>query len=179
MPMNVMLDLETLGHAPGCTILSIGAVAFDKDTIHAQFALAIDARSCERVGLRIEADTFMWWLAQSRDAQEALLRSESVALTDALVRFAIWFKRVARPVVMWTKGPSFDAAILAAAYRATGLDTPWHFRDERCVRTALDMMGVDPRAFGDPDRVRHDALGDALAQTAAVQQALRLAAHVG
>jgi hypothetical protein len=171
--MDVMLDLETLGTTPGCVILSIGAVAFDSTTVLATFEAHLDARSCQRAGLTIDADTVMWWLGREEAARAALIHGPAIPLHDALAQFTLWLNAGERTIRLWSKGPSFDAAVLGAAYRAAGLVVPWDFRQERCVRTILDLTGVDGgdhREMGEP---RHQALADALAQTRAVQEALR------
>jgi 3'-5' exoribonuclease Rv2179c-like domain len=138
-----MLDLETLGTTPGCVILSIGAVAFDSTAVFSTFEVLIDPRSCQRAGLTIDADTVMWWLGQEEAARAAFFQEPAIPLNVALEQFSFWMNASERPARLWSKGPSFDAAVLAAAYRAVRLDVPWDFRQERCVRTILDLMGVD------------------------------------
>jgi hypothetical protein len=176
--MDVMIDLETLGSVPRCVILSIGAVVFDprgsdvpdtSRTFHAH----IDVRSSQRAGLMIDGATVMWWLGQSEEARQELLKAETHDLFAVLGHFAAWtdWPRVGG---VWAKGPSFDCAILASAYRAVSMEPPWPYSRERCVRTALDMAGMpsDTMAYRTAADVRHSALGDALAQARAVQAAL-------
>jgi hypothetical protein len=171
--MDVMLDLETLGTMPGCVILSIGAVAFDSTAIHATFEALLDPRSCQRAGLTIDADTVMWWLGQEEAARAALIRGSTMSLNAALTEFTSWLNPGERTIRLWSKGPSFDATVLRAAYRAADLVVPWDFRQERCVRTILDLTGVDGGDYREMGEPRHQALSDALAQTRAVQEALR------
>ena len=169
--MHVMLDLETLGKVPGCVILSIGAVAFDSLTVQSTFEAHIDVRSSQQAGLTIDADTVMWWLRQDDAARQTLLRAEVISLNIALLQFADWLR--SRTTRIWSKGPSFDAAILGAAYRAVKFDVPWDFRNERCVRTVLDLTGIDTSSYRNAGETRHHALTDALVQTRAVQAALQ------
>ena len=171
--MDVMLDLETLGTTPGCVILSIGAVAFDSAAVLSTFEVHLDPRSCQRAGLTIDADTVMWWLGREEAARIALIQGPAIPLSAALAEFAAWLNPGERPIRLWSKGPSFDAAILGAAYRAAGLVVPWNYQDERCVRTVLDLTGVDGGDYREMGEPRHQALTDALAQTRAVQEALR------
>jgi hypothetical protein len=168
-----MLDLETLGETPGCVILSIGAAAFDSTAILSTFEVRIDARSCQRAGLTINADTVMWWLGQSEGARTALLSGAAVPLPDALAQFTGWLATLASPVRLWSKGPSFDAAVLGVAYRAAGLPVPWKYWDERCVRTILDLTELNTRDYHEPGDIPHRALSDALVQARAVQEAMR------
>ena len=171
--MHVMLDLETLGSAPGSVILSIGAVAFTQTDIVHTFETAIDARSCQRAGLRIDADTVMWWLKQGEDARQALLTADAVPLHAALTLFSEWLA-FDRCVTLWSKGPSFDAVLLASAYRVTGLPQPWEYRNERCVRTILELAGIEVKEYRRDGETRHHALTDALVQARAVQAAMKL-----
>ena len=61
---NVMLDLETLGTSPGCIILSIGAVFFDKNGLGQEFYQTIDVQSSIDAGLTMSGGTFKWWMGQ-------------------------------------------------------------------------------------------------------------------
>jgi 3' exoribonuclease, RNase T-like len=173
MTVDVMLDLETLGDSPGCVVLSIGAAAFNDAAILSTFEARIDARSCQRAGLTINADCVMWWLRQDQAARDALLQAPVVPLHDALTQFADWLSSLGGCVHLWSQGPSFDAAVLGVAYRAAGLPVPWKYWNERCVRTILDLTGIHTRDFHQPGDVPHAALSDALVQARAVQEALR------
>lgn len=169
-----MLDLETLGKTPGCIVLSIGAVAFNPTEILTTFEVHILAESCERAGLTMDASTVMWWIGRDADARDAMLKANAVPIGVALPRFSDWMYRLGPHTRLWSKGPSFDAAILRAAYHAAGQEPPWEFRNERCVRTILDLANIDStapfRGLGEP---RHDAIMDALVQARAVQEAMR------
>lgn len=174
MPAHVMLDLETLGNAPGCVILSIGAVLFTETEISTRLSVHINAASSQRAGLSMNAETVLWWISQGEAARRALLAEDAVHIIVALRLFtALIAQAGASTVRLWSKGPSFDAAILAAAYRAVDLPVPWDFRNERCVRTICELAGVRPSDFADAARLRHDALSDALVQTRAVQEAMK------
>jgi hypothetical protein len=174
MPRHVMLDLETLGSTPGSVILSIGACAFDATDIVSQFHVHISAASCQRAGLTLDASTVLWWMGQSEMARRAVLDADPKQLDVALMLFDTWLRPPFGDAVhLWAKGPSFDCAVLAAAYRAIHRAPPWDFRNERCVRTILALTGVQTKQFSDPNRVRHDALSDALVQARAVQEAMK------
>jgi hypothetical protein len=178
---HVMLDLETLGKAPGCVILQIGACAFDEERIHSPFTVHIDPQSCEAAGLTLDASTVMWWLGKSEAARRSLLDARLVPLDEALTLFATWFIAQGMSSRLWSKGPSFDAAILSAAYRIVRRAQPWDFRNERCVRTLLEYATPEIRAFAaaaEPNRLRHDALSDALEQARIVQGTMKHLRHV-
>lgn len=162
---DVMLDLETLGRAPGCAIVAIGAVQFSiKDRkLGERFYMNIDAASCVKAGLTLDADTVMWWMRQSDAARSALTRNAR-PLDDALTEFAMWLGALGEfdTRKVWGNGPSFDNAILAAAYRAAKIDTPWPFWGDRCFRT---IKGLFPSVtMAERQGVHHHALDDAIHQ---------------
>lgn len=157
---HVMLDLETLGTRPGDIILSIGAVKFDVEKgLGEGFYLTIDAESCKAAGLRAQKSTLEWWAKQSPEAREAAFKGE-FSLNVALTKFSMWMPPLDDAVV-WGNGANFDNALLAAAYRAMKMDTPWKFWNDRCYRT-ISAMFLRSRV----ERVgtHHNALDDAKTQ---------------
>lgn len=167
---HVMMDLETLGTMPGSVIVSLGAVEFMP--AGSSFYALIDATSCQQLGLRIEAGTVMWWLGQSDTARQALLEAPGEPIMGVLGAFADWLAAVrgGSDLRLWAKGPSFDASLLRSAYRAARMEAPWHYAEERCVRTVLELAGVEIERAA--DGVRHHALDDARRQAAAVEVAI-------
>lgn len=170
---EVTLDLETAGTLPGSAILSIGAVAHlpgrAADEME-EFYTSIDLRTCQAAGLQISADTFGWWLQQEWDPRDAAFAGERT-LNFALLSFADWLRSVESRdgVAIYGKGPSFDCAILASAYAATGQRPPWDYRNERCVRTVMAearrILGEDglSELIAKP-QMKHHALHDARAE---------------
>jgi len=160
--LDICVDLETMGKTPGCAIVAIGAVAFD---LHAcalgeRFYTAVDLTSCMRYGLTTDPDTIKWWLGQSDTARRALTGAAK-PLASALLEFTEYVESCGPTdnVRIWGNGPSFDNAILSAAYRAADLDPPWRFWNERCVRT---LTGMFPAIEERPRQgTHHHALDDA------------------
>lgn len=162
---HIMLDLETLGTAPGSVIAAIGAVAFDPvaGELGRTFYRVIDPASAQRAGLTLDAGTVKWWLKQS-DAARLALAEAGDPLDQVLHEFSWWFRDVDGRF-LWGHGANFDEPMLAAAYRATPWRMPWGYSASRCTRTIFDLADVAPdRAEG----VHHNALSDALAQAHAV-----------
>lgn len=130
--------------------------------------------------LKRDPETVAWWNDQSAEAQSAF--ANPVDLRDALQRFSDWFHEVVfncpippsirrEQVSLWSHGPAFDVAILAAAYETCGLQVPWHYRAPRDTRTAFDMAGIDDHsAFMAqfPVGTAHHALDDAISQARCV-----------
>lgn len=175
---DVMLDLETLGTAPGSVILSIGAVAFTPGVAEFEWlifdAKPIKVRSSRAAGLTIDEATLAWWLRQSNEARgllESALDGEGgFTLGEALRDFWAWFPTGAR---LWGNGANFDNVLLRAAYTSLGaVDTPapWPYYADYCFRTMKNMFKSvqAPEFVG----VKHDALADALHQTRWLQAIL-------
>lgn len=177
---HVMIDLETLGTKPGCVILSIGAVEFDPwlpadDCILREFEVNIDAEDAEACGLKVEAKTALWWLAQSERARDAITQALAPKVLPAALRdFSHWFSNTAilGETRLWGHGAGFDPVVLEAAYNVCGIQKPWGFRYVRDTRTLFELADLDYRV-GDRSNA-HIALDDARAQALYVQMAYSL-----
>ncbi len=160
---NIMIDLETLGTRPGCTILSIGACSFGSSGIGEHFYELICPESCDQWGLKIEPRTALWWLEQNEEARNSLLQSKKLTLDDTLLKLKAHFKWKGKRV--WCNGASFDFPILEAGYNAIGHDTPWEFFNQMDYRT---LKNIVPRDVYDKikveSQIKHNALTDAVAQ---------------
>jgi hypothetical protein len=171
MPQRVMLDLESLGTAPGSAIVAIGAVRFDAEGITEEFYQRVDLESCIRAGLTMDASTVLWWMGQS-DAARHEITLPGVHLAQALLDFRLFLDNTRNPelrpasmengkIEVWGNGASFDNALLAAAYRAIGDAQPWSFTKDRCYRT---MKATRPDIQIARAGVLHNALDDARSQ---------------
>lgn len=132
--------------------------------------------------------TVQWWSEQSDEAQAAF--ADPVDLRKALEQFGDWlirlhgdntrhysigFNAAYHPddIRIWSHGAAFDPPILAAAYAATGLPVPWHYRAPRDTRTLFDAAGVDDHsawlaARPGPLGVAHHSLDDSICQARGV-----------
>jgi len=183
---HVMIDLETLGQQPGCVIISLNAVQFDLETgeIGKQFNRAIELESQLNAGLTIDADTFLWWMKQSDESRSSLvkdIKKETFCkighnLQGALYDFTRWMvtlqgenkyipKSTNDNLIVWGRGPRFDLAILAYAYKIINSQMPWNFRNERCVRT-MEMLCPALKVQLDKQRTStlHNGIDDCLHQ---------------
>lgn len=164
--MDVMLDLETLGISPGCTILSIGACSLDQEHT---FYQTISIANCVERGLTREAGTLAWW-----DKQAPEIRAEAFSgttnLIEALGQFHDWFRKLpAKKKFIWSNGADFDIPILAFAYRLCGMHTPWEPFNGRCYRTMKNLYRDIPMVALEGG-VKHNALDDATAQAQHLRQ---------
>ena len=163
---HVMIDLETLGRRAGCSILSIGAVAFGPEGLGAELYTVVNRASCTAAGLHEDPGTLAWWEKQSASARAVLGQATEggdllpVAL-GKLTEFLGQFN--CRKVQVWGNGADFDNAILTACYAALGQDIPWEFWNNRCYRT---LKSLKPQVKLARQGTYHNALDDAKSQAA-------------
>jgi hypothetical protein len=163
---HVMIDLETLGITADAVILSVGAVKFDLDSDKiddAGFYASVSIDSNLDAGRTISEATLLWWLKQSKDAQQ-VFHEPKQSLEAALASLSDWFGHNKRYV--WSNGASFDIPMMEHAYSKFGWDAPWEFYNSRCVRTYRSLPCADrvPKPAND-----HHALRDAINQAKYVQ----------
>lgn len=175
---HVMLDLETWGTSPYSTIIAIGACEFDPYTddptkiIMDRFEVAIAPVDA---GLRVDAQTLMWWMAVERDpARVAWLKMPKVPLLVALDGFGDWLRPLSDgdnyTVRIWGNGAGFDNALLRQAYEVSSREVPWSFRHDRCFRTLRAMLTIEE---GQYLGTQHTALADAENQAIRTNQIVR------
>lgn len=170
--VNVMIDLETWGVAPGSALLSIGAVAFDPQggDLGSKYYSVINLASCDAVGLTVDPATVDWWQNQE-DQARAILYAEPTApdLREVLEGFTEYLKVVSDredDLKVWGNGADFDLVLTIAAYRALGMRQPWRFFNHRCYRTVKALAPDTRPVIG---KVKHHALHDAVDQAMHLQ----------
>lgn len=139
---HLMIDLESMGVKSGSAIISIGAVEFNMITGETgqEFKINISLESCIKVGLIMDANTVMWWLKQSDGARSSLIQEPIVDINMALLGLAEFIRKCGgQDCEIWGNSPRFDLEKLDAAYHAIGMNIPWDFRKERCVRTLVSF----------------------------------------
>lgn len=168
MKQNFMLDLETLGVSPGCTILSIGAVRFDETGVKEKFYMVIDRKASAAKGFVEDPETLQWWMSQSQEAQDAVFNAPNPRSLEALGFFEEWLMHVCpeeNERIIWGNGAAFDNAILTKAYEIVYGERdaqPWKFWNDRCYRTVKALhpdMPMQKRTG-----THHNALDDAISQ---------------
>lgn len=171
---DVMIDLETLGTTPGCSILSIGAVAFDPAAgqLGPEFYVVVNRENCLAASLHEDPDTIAWWEEQSTEARQVLKDAKSGArLEDALKQLTEYLEQFGLDEVrVWGNESDFDNAILSVCYFQVGQDLPWKFWHNRCYHTLKGMVkGPKPKRQG----TYHNALDDAKTQALHAIQLMR------
>jgi 3' exoribonuclease, RNase T-like len=165
--MNVMIDIKTMGSAPGSAVLSIGAVCFGAIGCGASFYEPISLSSCTATGLTINADSVSWWMRQSDAARNAAIQPDARSLAEVLTSFSEWFAAHSGEKV-WCHGASLDVPILDEAFRVCELDVPWKACNVRDARTLYDLADIAPEHTR---RTLYQALDDAVIQANAAIEA--------
>lgn len=186
--MHVSIDIEAAGPAPYGRLLQIGAVAFDL-TFGAseQVEMLVDASKCLDVviapypeGVDGPREIAFWRSAEAAEAKKMINAAKAVDLRDGLGMLTEFIKKfLGNGGSLWAKPPSFDCTILRHAYKVAGLECPWSFREEDCVRTAVRIakrIGRGPILVPDErckGLVKHYAVHDAIEQAVLMRAAWR------
>lgn len=132
--VQLMVDIEALGD--DC-LVQIGAATFLLGSAEPidTWLINVDPRSPGQ-GLP-DARTVMWWLSQSKEAQDSLRDPGQVPLFEALKQLRrIWADNGCQ--AMWSHA-SYDAAFLARSYQSVDARTPWNRKQVMDLRTALQL----------------------------------------
>lgn len=178
---HVMIDIETMSTSNKASILTIGAVVFDpngndnEDSLKENsFYTLISLEDNQKEGRDIDAGTVIWWMKQTKEAQEALYNDTPKTLRAGLTEFKTWAGSLnPKPNIVWANSPSFDCVILKDAFAQCSIFWPFKFFEERDVRTIKDLAypeGWDVPQFG--TGVAHNALDDAIKQAMLVQNCM-------
>lgn len=167
---HVMIDLETWGARSGCALGAIGAVFFDAGGLREEFYVRVELKSCLEVGLKMDPDTVLWWMQQSKEAQAQMcdpklsrlaIGAALGQLSDFLIMTCLQSAKAEDTLRVWGNGASFDNPILVCAYEAAGMNAPWRFWNDRCYRTIKSMY---PAVKMPRTGVHHNAIDDAKSQ---------------
>lgn len=162
---DLMIDIETLGRAPGCVVHEVAALAFDLNTgeIGARFFRKIDITDSEFHGLATDPETVAWW-----NCHGGINQTGARPLAEVSREFRQFF-RDTNPARVWSWGADFDFPILQAAMAICGHPYPLPYYLTRDARTVWDCAfpGVIHDRTGG-----HDAQQDCLCQISQICQAL-------
>lgn len=157
---DVMIDLETLGTGKDAAIIQVGAVYFDRLTgeVGETFKRNITLESSVAAGGIIDPGTVLWWLGQSKDAQNSIL-TEGVHVGHALSDLNMF---LGDATASWSHA-SFDMPILISAMNRSNIKPKLHYRATRDIRTLVDLSGVTID-WDSRKGTHHDALDDCMFQ---------------
>lgn len=171
---DIMIDIETRSTEPNASILSIGALRFDRfgpikplEEMDC-FYVKITLKSCDDIGMHVDPNTVAWWAKQDTEVQnEAFGGDDRIDITEALVKLREWIGH--GTILPWGNGDDFDCVILDQAYKKVGIATPWKFWNTRDVRTVLDLASIKPWHLL-PDN-KHHPVNDCYRQVDGVKKA--------
>ena len=172
---EVMLDIESLSTKTNASILTIGAIRFNRHDfkVKEKFYKRITKESNEHFNRHFDENTISWWHSQSEEAKKEIFENKDrINLSSALQELSI-FCRGSKCV--WANGVAFDIPILESAYEACDLDTPWRFWIIRDVRTVYDLGRMNLTVFKRQNNLLnncHNALADCETQLLCFEQAM-------
>ena len=104
-----MIDIETLSTLPNATILTIGAIKFNrKDRLKPineleTFYCRVTLDSCKKKKMHIDSSTQKWWKTQSKEAQhEAIYHTDRIPLKEGLIELWNFFQGCDK---VWANSP--------------------------------------------------------------------------
>lgn len=168
---QVMIDIETMGTAPGSAIVAIGAVMFGKesDALGPEFYVTIDLKDAVDRGMTMDAETVLWWLSKEETARMELVSPARMNLRAALEDLGLWLcmnmnsqDLSSDHLQVWGNGASFDLVLLEAAYKLNHLPCPWRYWQQNCYRTISKLHPL--LKLERNGSVHHHALDDARVQ---------------
>lgn len=172
----IVLDLESRSTKPNAIVASIGAVALDADLQLLPGEFHIPMAQHLQFPRHEDPETMRWWAEQCPEARYASVMAAQTELpAQALRDFTAWVKGVAdiETVRVWGNGSVFDNVILRSLYDFVDQIPPWHWRNDRDMRTILELHSAakDVGAFVG---VKHIAVDDARHEAKQLAKALTL-----
>lgn len=157
---HVMLDFETFGKGPNKCVCQVGACYFDSASgeIGKTFKVNIDARSHEKLGGVLDADTVYWWLKQSEQARLSITENliDVSEAMNALNRF------LSEADYIWSHA-TFDFVTLLNTLHALNIKPLFSYKAGMDLRTLVYLGKVSSSDFV-RDGVHHDGLADSVFQ---------------
>jgi hypothetical protein len=162
---NIMLDLECCDAlVPDPVIIEMAATHFNLDTGETlgTFSTPVNYESCINLGLKTSKEGLVWLDANIPSTLKAS-KATPITISHALFKFNKFLrdsvqlnadKRMANglrsdssQLMIWGNGAVADNVWIASAYRACGMEKPWKFYNDSCVRTIVKqcayMTGKD------------------------------------
>jgi exodeoxyribonuclease VIII len=147
-----MLDLETMGVNADALITTISAVRFDLKSgqCFEEFETGLNWEEQIEHGAIIDSSTVQWWLKQSKEAQETMMRLPQNRIIDVLQEFNGWITKYIpniKNAKLWGNGVTFDNTLLRNLYKRHGVDFVLPYYCDNDVRTLVTLKGINPRDY--------------------------------
>lgn len=178
----IQIDLETLSLKPSAVVISLGAVAYNRQHgVISAIEMLFDLDEQIKAGRHINGETLTWWMFQSEEARQAAFGTDNVGFNrriqsaEAVTKFNEWyfnvthdFERVHSPqeVYMMANGNDFDLPILESYLGSV----PYYYRKKICWRSLTNLYRGE---YTYPEGlIAHSAIHDAHSQANAHMQLL-------
>lgn len=81
----------------------------------------------------------MWWMQQSEEARAAICDKDAISISAALIKLNTFIldNNNIDKVQVWGNGATFDNVIMRTSYDRENIPCPWHFANDRDVRTIV------------------------------------------
>lgn len=141
MRTDVMVDIETLGTKEGATIFQIAAVSFDITTGETLDSINLIGDISKYETLTVDGSTLKWWLDTDKELLHRLLSEGTLSDVELFTQFHEWLtsRGDMKSVYLWGNGILFDNAKLQHAFTSVGLRYPIGYKNDRDVRTILEL----------------------------------------
>lgn len=153
---DVMLDFETLGNGKNKCLVQVGACYFDRVTgeIGDTYSANINPATHVKAGAMIDAETVMWWMAQSDEARASIM-SNGRDVTAVMNELNDFLEPAAR---IWSHA-TFDFVTLGETLKQLDIKPKFKYRSGLDIRTLVYLAGINVK-----DTVRegthHNGLDD-------------------
>jgi hypothetical protein len=169
--VDIMVDIETLGTSSNSTIFQISAIAFDIETGIYYSTFNEIADISKNSSLSVDGRTLKWWLNTDKELLTDLLNKGNMSSKELLTEFHKWLVSQnddLKNIYLWGNGILFDNLMIQEQLITNGLKYPIFYRNDRDVRTIVDLagnkLGITEKElkdrFNDVNLVKHDAFDD-------------------
>lgn len=105
-------------------------------------------------------------MQQSEEARAAICDKDAISISAALIKLNTFIldNNNIDKVQVWGNGATFDNVIMRTSYDRENIPCPWHFANDRDVRTIVELgraVGINPRRDIPFEGDMHNALADA------------------
>jgi len=152
-----MVDIETLGTAPGSVIVQLGAVYFnwEGEMESSMFSRNVSIQSCLDVGLKVDESTLRFWYKETPN-----WLNNVQAIRTALQGLKTFAEKAES---IWSHA-TFDIPMINTAARMSGIEDPIKYWKCRDIRTLTMLTGWKKPKDAPKDVKSHDATEDCMYQ---------------
>jgi len=153
--IDITIDFETCALCPTAAVMSVGAVAWNREAEDSPFVFEgissslfnydkhVDLRSQFIDGFIFDKETAQWWAQRSDEAKKAVLEYDDTPLApidNVVDNFCRWMREIkelvgAKQLILWSQGSDFDIAILRNICNKYGIEIPVSYKNIRDHRT--------------------------------------------